>query len=94
MQRNSRSFRWNLKRNSYITVEPPNKEHFGDTASVLISEVVLFRRVNNVLILWLKGPGGVSFVGRLSLSWRVLVPLYSYKTDYLTHIQQCECALM
>ena len=27
------------------TVEPPNKGHFGDTASVLISEVVPFSEV-------------------------------------------------
>ena len=34
------------------TVEPPNKGHFGGTASVLISEVVLFSEVKNVLMLW------------------------------------------
>ena len=30
---------------AYTTVEPPNKGHFGDTASVLILEVVLFSEV-------------------------------------------------
>ena len=34
------------------TVEPPNKGHFGDTASVLISEVVLFSEVKNIIMLW------------------------------------------
>ena len=29
----------------FATVEPPNKGHFGDTASVLISEVVPFSEV-------------------------------------------------
>ena len=38
------------------TVEPPNKGHFGDTASVLISEVVLFSEVKNVLMLWERDP--------------------------------------
>ena len=52
-----------------VTVEPPNKGHFRDTASVLILEVVLFSEVINVMV---KGPGGVSFVGRSSLSQRVL----------------------
>ena len=35
-----------------ITVEPPNKGHFRDTASVLVSEVVLFSEVKNILMLW------------------------------------------
>ena len=35
----------------YTIVEPLNKG-FGDTASVLISEVVLFLEVKNVLMLW------------------------------------------
>ena len=34
------------------TVEPPNKGHFRDTASVLISEVVLLSEVKNILMLW------------------------------------------
>ena len=34
-------------------VEPPNKRHFGDTASVLILEVVLFSEVKK-LLLWYK----------------------------------------
>ena len=33
------------------TVEPLNKGHFGDTASVLVSKVVLFSEVKNVLML-------------------------------------------
>ena len=44
-------------------MEPPIKGHFGDTASVLIMEVVPFSEVKNILMLWVKGPGGVSFVG-------------------------------
>ena len=36
----------------FSTVEPLNKEHFGDTASVLISEAVRFSEVKNVLVLW------------------------------------------
>ena len=52
------------------TVEPLNKGHFGDTASVL-SRRLSFSEVKNINAL--KGPGGVSFVRyRLSLSWRVL----------------------
>ena len=39
-------------RSLQYTVEPPNKGHFWDTASVLISEVVLFSEVRNVLVLW------------------------------------------
>ena len=46
------------------TVEPPNEVHFEDTASVLISEVVPFSEDAMVK--------GVSFVGRSSLSRRVL----------------------
>ena len=37
------------------TVEPPNKGHFGDTASVQILEVVLFSEVKKVLMLYGKG---------------------------------------
>ena len=49
------------------TVEPrdPNNGHFRDTASVLISDV---RRSKTLMV---KGPGGVFFVGRSSLSRRV-----------------------
>ena len=55
------------------TVEHPNKRHFGN----LISDVALFRgqkRVNAMV----KGPGGVSFVGRSSLNLLLEVPLYSH----------------
>ena len=34
------------------TMEPPNKGQFGDIASVLISEVVLFSEVKNILMVW------------------------------------------
>ncbi len=47
------------------TVEPPNKGHLGISYFVLCSEVVLFSNV------YCYGKG-VSFVGRLSLSRRVL----------------------
>ena len=53
------------------TVEPPNEGHFGISDFVLYWEVVLFSEVKNE---WLQGERGpeVSFVGRLSLSQRVL----------------------
>ena len=52
---------------------PPNKGHFGDTASVLISVggCPLFGGQKHINAM-VKGPGGASFVGRLSLSRRVL----------------------
>ena len=63
------------------TVEPLNKGHFGDTASVRISEVVLFSEIKNFIInAVVKGPGRVVFVGRSSFSRRPgplsEVPLY------------------
>ena len=41
-----------LNGESKHTVEPLSKGHFGDTASVFISENVLFSEVKNVLMLW------------------------------------------
>ena len=56
-------------------MEPLNKGYFGDIASVLISEV----EVKNIIIIMVKGPGGVSFVGRSSLSRRVLSTVLPYR---------------
>ena len=58
----------------YCTVEPSSKGHFETSHFVPCREVVLFLEVENVLIahacihFW----GEVSFVERLSLSWKVL----------------------
>ena len=54
-----------------------------DTASVLISEIVLFSDRGQKCINALgKGPGGVSFVGRSSLSRRVLYLTFLIKFSF------------
>ena len=52
-----------------ITVEPLNKGHFGTCHSVLRWEAVLFSEVKNEILIY---ESGVSFVGRLSVSRKVL----------------------